>query len=404
MNPDEQWMDRALGLAAQGVALASPNPLVGAVLVRDGQVVGEAFHTYEGRRHAEVLALEVANAQAGDAARGATLYINLEPCCHQGRTGPCTEAIIAAGIQRVVAAMADPNPQVSGRGFERLRQGGVEVETGLCREQAERLNESFACYIRTGLPLVTLKTAMTLDGKIAAPDDNSGLSRAKPRGWVTSEEARAHVQRQRHAHDAILTGIGTILADDPLLTDRCGLPRRRPLLRVVLDSRLRIPATARLLEGVAPENKNDLLIFCSSSADPNTRRELERRGVQVCALSSAAASAAETEPAGRWRYERPDLRKVLEELGRREITSVLLEAGAELNGAALDAGVVDKVFLYYAPKILGGRDSLPMAAGRGVRSMRDALQVHRIRHYDFGPDFAPDFAIEGYLRDVYADH
>ena len=385
-------MERALGLAAQGISLASPNPLVGAVLVRDGQVVGEAFHTYEGRRHAEVLALEVANAQAGDAARGAMLYINLEPCCHQGRTGPCTEAIIAAGIQRVVAAMADPNPQVSGRGFERLRQGGVEVETGLCREQAERLNESFACYIRTGLPLVTLKTAMTLDGKIAAPDDN--------RDWVTSEEARAHVQRQRHAHDAILTGIGTILADDPLLTDRCGLPRRRPLLRVVLDSRLRIPATARLLEGVAPENKNDLLIFCSSSADPNTRRELERRGVQVCALSSAAASAAEAEPAGRWRNERPDLRKVLEELGRREITSVLLEAGAELNGAALESGVVDKVFLYYAPKILGGRDSLPMAAGRGIRSMSDALQVRRIRHDDFGPDFG----IEGYLRDVYRDH
>src|SRR3990172_1616078 len=184
MNPDEQWMERALGLAAQGISLASPNPLVGAVLVRDGQVVGEAFHTYEGRRHAEVLALEVANAQAGDAARGAALFINLEPCCHQGRTGPCTEAIIAAGIQRVVAAMADPNPQVSGRGFERLRQGGVEVQTGLCREQAERLNESFACYIRTGLPLVTLKSAMTLDGKIAAPDDNSGpsrLSRAQSR-------------------------------------------------------------------------------------------------------------------------------------------------------------------------------------------------------------------------------
>ena len=383
-------MERALGLAAQGISLASPNPLVGAVLVRDGQVVGEAFHTYEGRRHAEVLALEVANAQAGDAARGAMLYINLEPCCHQGRTGPCTEAIIAAGIQRVVAAMADPNPQVSGRGFERLRQGGVEVQTGLCREQAERLNESFACYIRTGLPLVTLKSAMTLDGKIAAPDDNSpstslGALSLPKGGWVTSEEARAHVQRQRHAHDAILTGLGTILADDPLLTDRCGLPRRRPLLRVVLDSRLRIPAMARLLGQADQEGENDLLIFCSSSADPNRRRELERRRVQVCATPGDG---------------RPDLRAVLRELGKREITSVLLEAGAELNGAALESGVVDKVFLYYAPKILGGRDSLPMAAGRGIRSMSDALQVRRIRHYDFGPDFG----IEGYLRDVYRDH
>lgn len=369
MSADEQWMQQALALAERATALASPNPLVGAVLVRDEKIAGEGFHTYEGRKHAEVLAIE----QAGEAARGATLYINLEPCCHHGRTGPCTEAILAARIQKVVAAMADPNPQVSGRGFERLRQGGIEVEVGLCREQAERLNESFARYIRSGLPLVTLKTAMTLDGKIAVPDDNSG--------WVTSEAARAHVQRQRHAHDAILTGIGTILADDPLLTDRCGLPRRRPLLRVVTDSRLRIPSTARLLGEV----NNDLLVFTLSSADPEKRRDLERRGAQVCALPGDA---------------RPDLRKVLGELGRREITSVLLEAGAELNGAALDASLVDKIFLYYAPKILGGRDSLPMAAGRGVRAMRDARPVHGIRRYDFGPDFA----VEGYLRNVYGDH
>ena len=382
-HSETQWMEHALGLAERATALASPNPLVGAVLVRDGKVVGEAFHTYEGRKHSEVLAIE----QAGEAAQGAALYINLEPCCHTGRTGPCTEAILAAGIKRVVAAMADPNPQVSGRGFESLRQSGVEVEPGLCREQAERLNDSFARYIRSGLPLVTLKTAMTLDGRIAAPDDNMG--------WVTSEAARAHVQRQRHAHDAILTGIGTILADDPLLTDRCGLPRRRPLLRVVMDSHLRIPPTARLLGDI----NNDLLIFALPSADSAKRRELEGRGVQVCALGSAADSAAMTKPAGRWRYDRPDLHRVLEELGRREITSVLLEAGAELNGAALDAGLVDKVFLYYAPKILGGRDSLPMAGGRGVRAMRDALPVQRIRRYDFGPDFA----VEGYLRNVYED-
>ena len=372
MNLDDQ-MSHALALAERGTALASPNPLVGAVLVRDGKAVGEAFHTYEGRKHAEILAIE----QAGEAARGATLYINLEPCCHTGRTGPCTEAILAAGVKRVVAAMADPNPQVSGRGFEQLRKGGVEVAVGLCEEQAKRLNESFARYIRSGLPLVTLKTAMTLDGKIAAPDDNTG--------WVTSEAARAHVQRQRHAHDAILTGIGTILADDPLLTDRCGLPRRRPLLRVIMDSRLRIPLSARLLTEV----NNDLLIFTLPSADAAKRRELECLGVQICALQDEATAIGHV--------ARPDLRKVLEELGRREITSVLLEAGAELNGAALDAGLVDKVFLYYAPKILGGSDSLPMAKGRGVRAMRDALGVQDIRRYDFGPDFA----VEGYLRDIY---
>jgi diaminohydroxyphosphoribosylaminopyrimidine deaminase/5-amino-6-(5-phosphoribosylamino)uracil reductase len=364
-----EWMRRALELAEHGTALASPNPLVGAVLVRDGRIVGEGFHTFEGRKHAEVVAIE----KAGERSRNAALYINLEPCCHQGRTGPCTEAIIAAGVTTVIAGMPDPNPLVAGRGFDRLREAGVEVEIGACREEAERLNEAFACFIRTGKPLVTLKTAMTLDGKIAAPDDNTG--------WVTSEDARAHVQRQRHAHDAIWTGIGTILADDPMLTDRTGLPRRRPLLRVLTDSRLRIPLTARMLERV----KDDLLIFCTHGNDAERRRLLERRGVQVCALPGES---------------RPDPRLVVAELGKRELVSVLLEAGAELNGAALDAGVVDKVFLYYAPKILPGRAGLPMAAGTGIRAMRDAIPVRNVRHFSFGSDFA----VEGYLHDVYGDH
>ncbi len=366
MKSDHDWMDQALRLAEQGTALVSPNPLVGAVLVREGWVVGEGIYTFDGRKHAEVLAIE----QAGEAARGATLYINLEPCCHPGRTGPCTEAILGAGVKRVVAAMEDPNPQVSGKGFEMLRQAGVEIEIGLRREEAERLNESFARYIRTGLPLVTLKTAMTLDGKVAAPDDNSG--------WVTSEEARSQVQRQRHAHDALLTGIGTVLADDPLLTDRSGLLRRRPLQRVVVDSHLRMPPTARMLQKV----DKDLLLVCSSAADPARRSALEQLGVEVRPLPGEA---------------RPDLRLVMEELGRREISSLLLEAGPELNWAALKAGIVDKVFLYYSPKILGGRETLPMAGGAGFRALRDALAVRNLRHYVFGPDFA----VEGYLRDVY---
>jgi len=364
-----QWMRRALELAQQGTALASPNPLVGAVLVRDGAVVGEGFYTYEGKSHAEVKAIE----QAGERGRGATLYINLEPCCHTGRTGPCTEAVTSAGIRRVVAAIEDPYPLVSGKGFERLRQAGVQVEVGLCREEAERLNEAFARYVLTGLPLVTLKAAMTLDGKIAAPDDNTG--------WVTSEQARAGVQRQRHASDAIWTGIGTVLADDPLLTDRTGLPRRRPLLRVVMDSRLKVPLTARMLQDV----NDDLLVCCSASADPKKRTQLEQRGVRVCVAQTKG---------------QPGLQAVLQELARREITSVLLEAGAKLNGAALDAGIVDKVFLYYAPKILGGTNALPLASGQGIRAMRDALAVRNIRHYQFGEDFA----VEGYLRDVYRDH
>ena len=362
---EQEWMRRALELAEQGIALASPNPLVGAVLVQGNRVIGEGYYTYEGRQHAEIQAIE----QAGEAVRGATLFINLEPCCHTGRTGPCTEAILAAGVKRVITAILDPNPQVSGRGFDRLRQAGVEVEVGLCREEAQQLNESFARYIRTGLPFVTLKAAMTLDGKIAAPDDNSG--------WITSEEALTYVQQQRHAHDAILTGIGTVLADDPLLTDRCGRPRRRPLLRVVMDSRLRIPLSAKMLERVG----DDLLIFCSFSADADKRKALEQQGAQICLLPDEG---------------RPNLFEALKELGRREITSVLLEAGAELNWAALEAGLVDKVFLYYAPKILGGRDSLPLAGGRGIRSMREAQAVRRTRFYRFGTDFA----IEGYLRDI----
>ena len=367
MTDELEWMQRAIELARQGTALASPNPLVGAVLVQDGQIISEGFYTYEGKKHAEVLAIE----QAGEAARGATLIINLEPCGHRGRTGPCTEAILAAGVRRVVAAMPDPNPLVSGRGLEQLRAAGVQVETGLCREEAERLNESFARYIGSGLPLVTLKAALTLDGKIAAPDDNSG--------WITSEEARAHVQQLRHASDAILTGIGTVLADDPLLTDRSRQPRHRPLLRVVMDSQLRMSRDAGMLEQV----DNDLMIVCSAAADPARRAELQRRGAQVCSLPG---------------HDRPDLRQVLKELGRREITNVLLEAGSELNWAALEADVVDKVFLYYAPKILGGRDSLPLAGGRGIRAMREALVVKNLRYYQFGPDVA----VEGYLHKIYA--
>lgn len=370
-------MSRALELARQGTALASPNPMVGAVVVRDGKIVGEGFHRYDEKKHAEVKALE----QAGGEAHGATLYLNLEPCSHQGRTPPCADTVIAAGVKRVVAAMQDPNPRVCGQGLERLRAAGIEVTVGLLGEEARRLNESFTRYIRTGLPFVTLKAAMTLDGKIAAPDDNSG--------WVTSEEAHANVQLQRHEADAILTGVGTVIADDPLLTDRSGLPRRRPLLRVVMDSRLRMPLTSRIVSTAS----DDVLIY-SHEGDSDKHTVLGRRGVEVNSGVPGDATAADAR-----QFVRPDLRRVLRYLGMREITSVLLEAGAELNWAALEAGLVDKVFLYYAPKILGGIDSLPLAGGRGIRAMRDALAVSKIEVHRFGPDFA----VEGYLRDVYGE-
>src|SRR5947207_4360486 len=246
---DERYMAHALKLAHQGRALASPNPRVGAVIVDcNDRVAGTGFHTYEGRKHAEVLAME----EARDHARGATLYLNLEPCCHQGRTGPCTDAIIAAGLKRVVVAMTDPNPQVAGQGLEKLRAGGIDVETGLMQAEARKLNESFAKYIRHRQPLITIKSGMTLDGKIAPPPGESATPSAlgvggASGGWITSTEARAHVQELRHESDAILVGVGTVIADDPLLTDRTGQPRRRPLLRVVLDSRLRLPLESRLV-------------------------------------------------------------------------------------------------------------------------------------------------------------
>ena len=386
---DEQFIHQALDLARQGIGLASPNPYVGAVVVNPaGSIVGTGTHTYDGVKHAEVRALE----HAGTKANGGTLYINLEPCSHQGRTPPCADAIVAAGIRRVVASMHDPNPAVSGRGFERLRAAGVHVEVGRLEDQARRLNESFAKYILRGTPLVTLKAAMTLDGKIAPPPAEAlrEADGAPSGGWITSDLARAHVQELRHQHDALLVGVGTILADDPLLTDRSGRPRRRPLLRVILDSRLRLPLESRLVQSVAPrvasEGPSDVLVFCST-ADENKKAQLEERGVRV-------EHVADTMPDGR-----PDMPAIFRRLGELEIVSVMIEGGATVNWTALASAVVDKVFLYYAPKILAGTGSIPFAAGAGFPGMSEAAQVRSVHLHRFGEDFA----VEGYLRDPYRE-
>jgi diaminohydroxyphosphoribosylaminopyrimidine deaminase / 5-amino-6-(5-phosphoribosylamino)uracil reductase len=384
---DEQFLRRALDLAHQGIGLASPNPYVGAVIVNPNRnIVGTGVYTYDGVKHAEVRALE----HAGDKARGGTLYINLEPHSHQGRTPPCTEALIAAGIHRVVASMPDPNPKVSGRGFEKLRAAGVHVEVGQLEAEARRLNEAFARHIRLGVPLVTLKAAMTLDGKIAPPP-GAVLNReaGTPRGgWITGEAARAHVQQLRHESDAVLVGVGTILADDPLLTDRSGNPRRRPLLRVILDSHLRLPLESRLVRSAAKEGdlKNDVLVFCSSG-DEKKKGELETRGIRVEQMPSAASDG------------RPDIHAILHRLGQLEIISVMIEGGAAVNWTALSSGVVDKVFLYYSPRILAGTGSVPFAAGAGFRQLGEAPQVTHLRLHRFGEDFA----VEGYLRDPYEE-
>jgi diaminohydroxyphosphoribosylaminopyrimidine deaminase/5-amino-6-(5-phosphoribosylamino)uracil reductase len=382
-EPDQKYLRRAIELAQKSFGLASPNPNVGAVLVHaSGEVLSEGFHTYDGKKHAEVLALEL----AGEKARGATLYINLEPCCQHGRTGPCTESLIQAGIKRLVACTADPNPVVSGRGFARLRQAGVQVSSGILEEEARPLNDAFAKYIRYHLPLVTLKAAMTLDGKIAPPPEDLAGGRlpagGPTGGWITSDEARAHVQLLRHQHDAILVGVGTVIADNPLLTDRSGLPRRRPLLRVIVDSHLRLPRESRIVQTA----KGDVLVFCSF-AEEKRKQQLQDQGIQVEQVASSG-------PDGR-----PDLQAICRRLAEREITGVMIEGGAMVNWAALASGAADKVFFYYSPKILAGTGSVPFAAGPGFRKMSEAAHLKWLRLHRFGEDFA----VEGYLRDPYLD-
>jgi diaminohydroxyphosphoribosylaminopyrimidine deaminase/5-amino-6-(5-phosphoribosylamino)uracil reductase len=375
-----EFMRRALDLARQGIALTSPNPRVGAVIVdRDGRILGEGFYTYDGLKHAEILALE----QAEDSARGATVYVTLEPCAHHGRTSPCAEALVRAGVARVVAAVEDPNPLVSGKGFQILRNAGIEVNVGIAADDARALNEPFAHFIRSRQPLVTLKTAMTLDGRIAPPPCESvtptALGAGMPTGgWITSDIARAHVQQLRHAADAILVGVGTIIADDPLLTDRTGLRRRRPLLRVIVDSRLRLPLESR----IAKTCHQDVLVFCSF-AEEKRKAELQAHGIRVEQIALGA-------PDGR-----PDLKAIVRRLGELDITSLIIEGGALINGAALVTDVVDKIFFYYAPKILGGSGSVPFAAERGFPRMSEAAQVRECRIHRFGEDFA----VEGYIRD-----
>lgn len=348
--------------------MAHPNPMVGAVVVKKGRIVGEGFHEYDKLDHAEIRAL----AAAGSQARGATMYVSLEPCCNTGRTGPCTDAIIAAGICRVVCAMKDPNPSVAGKGFDRLRKAGIRVDFGAREAEAQRLNEAFACWIRTGRPLVTLKTALTLDGKIAMP-----IKRAT---WITSDASRKEVQNIRHASDAVMTGIGTVLIDNPRLTDRTGLPRRRRLLRIVVDTHLRTPLKSKLVHSA----DGDVLIYTLEATSSQKALDLIHAGVEVVRVPP--------------RRGRLDLREVIRDLGSRQVLSVLLEGGSRLNGSALEYRIVDKVVLFYAPQIMG-TGGIPMAEIPCRWFPKSpSLRVTALGRH------GPDFSMEGYFRDVYRDH
>ena len=367
---DIRFMQKALELARKGVGLTSPNPTVGCVIVagenHNGKIVGEGYHQYDWRDHAEVVALKT----AGENARGATAYVTLEPCSITGRTGPCAPALLKAGIARVVGATSDPNPGVSGRGFEALRAGGVIVETGVRGAEAQRLNHGFACWTKTGRPFVTLKSAMTLDGQLALPP-----LQGKSREWISSEESRAEVQKLRHASDALLTGIGTILADDPLMTDRSGLQRRRRLLRVILDSTLRLSPKSRIVKSA----DEDLLVFTAASLKSRKARKLQNIGVELVHA-----------PVKRGLL---DLKAVLRELGQREILDVLLEAGTRLNSSALSAQIVDRLFLFYAPKF-AGHTKTPFFAGKAIGELAFREKILQ----EFGSDLAIDGLLHNYFE------
>ncbi len=361
-------MQRALELARRSTAVSSPNPAVGCVILDcAGQVAGEGWHEYDLLDHAEAVALSVARQHAGERLKGGTAYVTLEPCNHTGRTPPCTEALIEAGLKRVVAATIDPNPNVAGHGMEALRAAGMATSVGVCEAEARRLNEGFARWCQHRRPLVLMKVAMTLDGRIAPPP---GAQQQGQSYWITNEASRGSVQTLRWLSDAVLTGVDTVLADDPLFTDRSGLRRRRPLLRVVLDSALRIPLTSKIVASA----QNDLVVF-TVSTDQARIEGLRARGVRVEVLAADAG--------------RVPLSKVLDKLGDEGILTLLTETGTRLNTSLLEAGLVDRVQLYVSPQIMGS-DAIP-----AFRGMHQAIQMAEVEVERYGNDLG----ISSLLRD-----
>lgn len=339
----------ALQLALRGQGTASPNPMVGAVVVRSGRRMGSGFHRRPGEPHAEVRALR----RAGSAARGATLFLNLEPCAHEGRTPPCVDAILRSGIRRVVCSMRDPNPRVLGRGLRALRRGGVEVHCGTLAHEARVLNEAYVHYVETGRPFVLLKAGMSLDGRIASA---AGISR-----WITSSSSRQAAHDLRWAYDAILVGIGTILADDPELAARQGSRERADFLRVVLDTHLRTPPASRLAQAA---EKRPTLILTGPAVSRRKMATLERLGVEIKSLARTRAGVS--------------LSGVLRELGRRNVTSILVEGGSQIHASFLEAGRADKMLLFVAPMILGGKGAVPVVGGQGAKRPSDAIRLDRL--------------------------
>jgi len=354
---DSEYMNRALELAAQTLGRTSPNPVVGAVVVNNGEIVGEGYHHQAGTPHAEVHALRA----AGPRARGATVYVTLEPCSHHGRTPPCANALTEAGIKRAVIATPDPNPLVAGQGLRILEEAGIETTVGVLRAEAVRLNQFFFKYIKTRHPYVTIKSAMTLDGKIACA---SGDSR-----WVSGEESRQLVHQMRNVYDAIMVGIGTVLKDDPLLNTRLENQTSRDPVRVIIDSKLELPLNSQIAK---TSSRQKTLVFCNTENEADKKELLKQTGIEVIELSNAGDILP--------------LSEVLDELGRRELCSLLVEGGAEINASLIENGLADKIHLFIAPKIVGGRSAPTPVGGNGALLMKDAVHLYDLETAPCGQD------------------
>lgn len=360
-----RFMAEAIRLARKGMGMVSPNPLVGAVVVKDNKIVGRGFHQRFGGPHAEVFALQ----EAGEHAQGADLYVNLEPCCHFGKTPPCTNILIKYGIKRAFIGIQDPNPLVGGKGSLVLQNAGIEVEIGILADKCSELNEAFIKYITSKVPFVALKLAATLDGKIATVTGDSQ--------WISGEAARRFVHRLRYEADAVMVGIGTVMADNPLLTNRYyKISHKKNPLRIIVDSRLRIPLSSQLLK-TAPDVKT--VIATTRRAPQNKIAKITQRGAEVIIAPD---------------YNRHvNLKHLMQRLAERNISYVVIEGGAELGAAALHHGIVDKVLFFFAPKIIGGRNARGMIGGNGVRKIADAISVINTRCRKVGDDFL----VEGYI-------
>ena len=370
--PEEKYMRRAIELAKKGSGHVNPNPLVGAVIVRDGEIIGEGYHECYGKLHAERNA--IANAKKrGDSLEGSTIYVTLEPCCHYGKTPPCTEAIIEEKIAKVVVGSDDPNPLVSGKGFQMLREKGIEVIPHFLKEECDAMNHVFFHYIRTGTPYVAMKYAMTMDGKIACYTGDSK--------WVTGEESRAHVQTLRNHYKGIMAGIGTVLADDPMLN--CRIEGGRDPIRIIADSHLRIPMDSQL---VRTAGQQPLIVACLPDADEEKAAQLQEKGVEVLRIPGVTTADITEE-----QKEVISLPVLMKELGARKIDGILLEGGGQLNESALQAGIVDRIYCYIAPKIFGGAQAKTPVEGQGLTRAADAWQFKRIGMQEFGQDILLEY-------------